>query len=73
MSSVISVSWCVLCGLRVPREGWDGIAELIDVYGYNLVERSARTRCVGRSEVFGWLRTRAHLLQCGGVSTGIAV
>jgi hypothetical protein len=46
---------------------------LNDVYGYNLVERSARTGCVDRSEAFGWLRTRAHLLQCGGVSTGIAV
>jgi hypothetical protein len=45
MSSVISVSWCVLCGLRVPREVWDGIPVLIDVYGYNLVERSVRTGC----------------------------
>jgi hypothetical protein len=52
----------VLCGLRVPREGWDGIPVLIDVYGYNLVERSVRTGCVGRSEVFGWLRIRAQLL-----------
>jgi hypothetical protein len=41
----------VLCGLRVPREGWDGISVLIDVYGYNLVERSVRKGCVGRSVV----------------------
>jgi hypothetical protein len=73
MSSVVSHSWCVLCGLRVPREGWDGIPVLIDVCGYNLVERSVRTGCVGRSEVFGWLRTGAHLLWCGGVLIGIAV
>ena len=46
---------------------------LIDVYGYNLAERSVRKECVGRSEVFGWLRTGAHLLWYGGVSTGIAV
>jgi hypothetical protein len=53
MSSVVSVSGCVLCGLRVPREGWDGIPVLNDVYGYKLVERSVRTAgCVGRSEVF---------------------
>jgi hypothetical protein len=62
MSSVVSVSWCVLCGLRVPRGGWDGIPVLIDVYRCNVVERSVRTGCVGPSEVFGWLRTRAHLL-----------
>jgi hypothetical protein len=52
----------VLCGLRLPREGWDGIPVLIDVYGYNLVERSVRTGCVGRSEVFDWSRTGAHLV-----------
>jgi hypothetical protein len=73
MSSVVSVSWCGLCGLRVPREGWDGIPVLNDVYGYNLVKRSVRTGCVGRSEVFGWSRTRAHLLWYGALLTGIAV
>jgi len=73
MSSVVSVSWCVLCGLKVPRGGWDGIPVLIDVCGCNLAEWIVRTECVGRSEVFGWLRTRAHLLWYGGVSTGIAV
>ena len=57
MSSVVSVSWYVLCGLKVPRGGWDGFPVLIDVCGYNLAERSVRTECVGRSEVFGWLRT----------------
>ena len=46
---------------------------LIDVCGCNLAEWIVRTECVGRSEVFGWLRTRAHLLWYGGVSTGIAV
>ena len=30
---------------------------LIDVCGYNLAERSGSTGCVGRSEVFGLLRT----------------
>jgi len=63
----------VLCGLKVPRGGWDGIPVLIDVCGCNLAEWIVRTECVGRSEVFGWLRTRAHLLWYGGVSTGIAV
>ena len=63
----------MLCGLKVPRGGWDGIPVLIDVCGCNLAERSVRTECVGRSEVFGWLCTRAHLLWYGGVSTGIAV
>jgi len=63
----------VLCGLKVPRGGWDGIPVLIDVCGYNLAERSVRKECVGRSEVFGWLRTGAHLLWYGGVPTGIAV
>jgi hypothetical protein len=51
----------VLRGLKVPRGGWDGIPMLIDVCGYNLAEQSVRTGCVGRSEVFGWLCTRAHL------------
>jgi len=63
----------VLCGVKVPRGGWDGLPLLIDVCGFNLAERSGRTGCVGRSEVFGWLRTRAHLLYYGGVLTGIAV
>jgi hypothetical protein len=36
MSSVFSVSWCVLYGLKVPRGGWDGIPVLIDVCGCNL-------------------------------------
>ena len=58
MSSVFSVSWCVLCGVKVPRGGWNGLSVLIDVCGYNLAERSGRTGCIGRSEVFGWLRTR---------------
>jgi hypothetical protein len=57
MSSVFSVSWCVLCGVKVLRGGWDGLPVLIDVCGYNLAERSERSGCVGRSEVFGWLRT----------------
>jgi hypothetical protein len=52
----------VLCGVKVSRGGWDGLPVLIDVCGYNLAERSERTGCVGRSEVFGWLRTGAHLL-----------
>jgi hypothetical protein len=60
MSSVFSVSWCVLCGAKIPRGGWDGLPVLSDVCGYNLAERSGRTGCVGRSVVFGWLRTRAH-------------
>jgi len=55
MSSVFSISWCVLCRVKVPREGWNGLPVLIDVCGYNLAERSGRTGCVGRSEVFGWL------------------
>ena len=41
----------MLCGLKVPRGGWDGFPVLIDVCGYNLAERSVRTGCVGRSEV----------------------
>jgi hypothetical protein len=73
MSSVFSVSWCVLYGVKVPRGGWDRLPVLIDVCGYNLAELSERMGCVGRSEVFGWLRTRARLLQYGGVLTGIAV
>ena len=73
MSSVVSVPWCVLCGLKFPRGGWDGIPVLIDVCGCNLAERSVRMECVGQSEVFGWLRTREHFLWYGGVSTGIAV
>ena len=52
----------MLCGLKVPRGGWDGIPVLIDDCGYNLAERSVRTECVGRSEVFGWLRTGAHTI-----------
>jgi len=73
MSSIFSVSWCVLCGVKVLRGGWNGLPALIDVCGYNLAERSGRMGCVGRSELFGWLRTSAHLLQYGGVLTGIAV
>ena len=73
MSSVFSFSWSVLCELKFPRGGWDGIPVLIDVCGYNLAERSVRKECVGWSEVFGWLRTGTHLLRYGGVSTGIAV
>ena len=63
----------MLCGLKVPRGGWDGIPVLIDVCGCILAKRSVRKECVGWSEVLGWLRTRAHLLCYGGVSTGIAV
>jgi hypothetical protein len=73
MSSVVLVSGCLLCGLKVPREGWGGIPVLIDVCGCSLAERSVRTGCVGRSEVCGWLRTRVHSLWYRGVSTGIAV
>ena len=52
----------MLCGIKVPIAGWDGIPVLIDVCEYTLAERNVGTRCGGRSEVFGWLSTRAHLL-----------
>jgi hypothetical protein len=42
---------CLLCGLKIPREGSGGIPVLIDVCGCSLAERSVRTGCVGRSEV----------------------
>ena len=61
-SSVVLVSCCVLCGIKVPLAGWDGIPVLIDVCEYTLAERIVRTGCGGRSEVFGWLHTRANLL-----------
>ena len=73
MSSVFSVSWCVLCGLGVPRGGWDGIPVQFDVCGCNLSWLRVRTVRVGRSEVFGWLSTGAHLLWFGEVLTGICV
>jgi hypothetical protein len=57
MSRVSSVTWCVLCGVKVPRGGSDKLPVLIDVCEYNLVERCEGTGCVGRSEVFGWLCT----------------
>ena len=52
----------MLCGIKVPLAGWDGIPVLIDIYEYTLADRSVRTGCGGRSEVFGLSRTRVHLL-----------
>ena len=43
----------MLCGIKVPLAGWDGIPGLIDVCEYTLAERSVRTGCGGRS----WLVT----------------